>query len=60
MPLNDVNQERGDLLQVAIFHIVVPSADENAVVGLDYEVVAYVVDDDCLRQFPPKQRQVFN
>jgi len=47
LSFNDVNQERCDLVQVAILHIVVPGADKDAVIWLNDEVVGDVVDDDC-------------
>ena len=58
--LHYVNQERGDLVKEAVFHVVVPGADENAVVRLYYEVVANVVDDDRLVHRTAQQRQVLN
>ena len=58
--LHYVNQKRGDLVEEAVFHVVVPGADENAVVWLYYEVVANVVDDDCLVHGTTQQRQVLH
>lgn len=41
-------------------HVVVPGANENAIVGLTNEVVANVVNDDCLCQVTAQQSQVFD
>lgn len=58
--LNDFCEERRDLVEVTVAHIVVPSRDENAVIWLNNEVIANVVDDDRLAQGPAQQTQVFH
>ena len=45
-----VNQQRHYFIEELIVHVVVPRADEDSVIGLADEIVAYVVDDYCLFQ----------
>jgi hypothetical protein len=54
--LNDVDQQGRNLVKVSIVHVVVPRAYENAVVRLNNEVVADVVNYDCLVQRTAEQR----
>ena len=41
-------------------HVIVPSGNEDAVVWLQDEVVADVVDDDCFVDVSPQQTQVLH
>ena len=45
MFLDYVNQQGRDLVQVAVLHVIVPSADENSIIRLDDEVITYVIND---------------
>lgn len=58
--LNDFAEERCDLVEVTVAHVIVPSRDENAVIWLNNEVIANVVDDDRLAKGPAQQTQVLH
>lgn len=57
---NYVNEQRRDLIEEAVFHVVIPGTDKNAVVRLYYEVVADVVDDDRFVELAAQQGEVLH
>jgi len=60
LSLHDLAQQRSDLVQEAVSHVVVPGGNENTVIGLEDEVVRDVVDDDRLVDVTAQQRQVLH
>lgn len=58
--LNDFTQQRSDLVEEMVSHVIVPRWDENSVVWLQDEVIADVVDDNCLFYVASKQTEVLH
>ena len=57
--LNNFAQKWRYLVQKAVVHIIVPCADKNPILWLQYEIVRNIVDNNCFFNVPTQQTQVF-
>ena len=58
--LNYLAEQRSDLIEEAIAHVIIPSRNEDAIIWLQDEIVWNVVDNDRLVDVTAQQRQVLD
>lgn len=53
-------QERSQLLQCRVGHIIEPAPNEDSIVRLQLEVLSHIIDNECPREVPPNLAEVLN